>query len=502
MSVSMQAVKPQTKEITRQESQVLVRNLIRTSISTICYLRNLFPDESFQQRSLVGIQINSLLPKSKEAQTLIDWMEKGVFDAINKKYLKKLIFGVSKDQKNDFKSMIESYEFIFEYPEDGVILKMDETKSRVAQTKEDIKLSIQAMIRTIVTLSQSLNNLPSTRYLSMKLMYYDEVTPEDYEPEYFRACNQQERESLNKEFLKISVTNVETKYHAFNLKIWTAEDEEEEEDSISNGKQVDDILLDEAPTTPKKSVKEIESQHDKSPMDSIEEETQMHQECPRIVKSAKKKIENSQLSNESSQSIEIRECQNPVQEIKIVDEISSKMNEVSLDQSNKKNEEKKIEAMEEEENDQNIESEDDDSTQITDEDEPTTQKDEKMTFEEKLYLRCLAQVLTQSHITKEELKQQFSFTEEKATEVIQRMIDDEFIKKRSIRKKHAVLKTVKTSEKLDEIMMLLPTITDTEEVETTEKIDDSKKRKFSALESSQDPYEFSNSKISTTFIEM
>ena len=50
----MQAIKPQTKEITRQESQVLVRNLIRTSISTICYLRNLFPDESFQQRSLVG----------------------------------------------------------------------------------------------------------------------------------------------------------------------------------------------------------------------------------------------------------------------------------------------------------------------------------------------------------------------------------------------------------------------------------------------------------------
>jgi hypothetical protein len=52
---SMQAIKPQTKEITKQESQVLVRNLIRTSISTICYLRNLFPDESFQQRSLVGI---------------------------------------------------------------------------------------------------------------------------------------------------------------------------------------------------------------------------------------------------------------------------------------------------------------------------------------------------------------------------------------------------------------------------------------------------------------
>ena len=126
-----------------------------------------------------------------------------------------------------------------------------------------------------------------------------------------------------------------------------------------------------------------------------------------------------------------------------------------------------------------------------------------MSNEEKLYLRCLAQVLTQDRFSKDELIAQFSFTDEKSNEIIQRMIDDEFIKKRTIRKKYQVFKNEKTSLKLDEIMKLLPMITDTIEEESKESsnekiILETKKRKYSVLESSQDPYEFSNSKISTT----
>jgi hypothetical protein len=59
---------------------------------------------------------------------------------------------------------------IFEYPEDGFVLKLGETSSKPAQSKEDVKLSIQTMMRTIVTLAHSLNNIPPTRYLTMKLM--------------------------------------------------------------------------------------------------------------------------------------------------------------------------------------------------------------------------------------------------------------------------------------------------------------------------------------------
>jgi len=73
------------EQITEQQSLIVVRNLMRTATSTICYLRNLFPEECFIDRSISGLQIKSLQPESKESKTLIDWLEKGVFDALQKK---------------------------------------------------------------------------------------------------------------------------------------------------------------------------------------------------------------------------------------------------------------------------------------------------------------------------------------------------------------------------------------------------------------------------------
>ena len=38
-------------------------------------------------------------------------------------------------------------------------------------------------------MTNSLGPLPNTAYLSMKLNYYDEVTPEDFEPAGFQATD-------------------------------------------------------------------------------------------------------------------------------------------------------------------------------------------------------------------------------------------------------------------------------------------------------------------------
>ena len=161
---------------------------------------------------------------------------------------------------------------------------------------------------------------------------------------------------MNKEFLKISVTNVETKYHSVNLKIWTAEDEmEDDEEEIGD----EDVIISEAPTTPKKSTKETHSQHDKSPVDSISDiATQIHQECPKITKTIKKKIDDSQDSNESE---EIVEKQNE----KKLEEISLKLNDISLnptlsikkDQMIEEEEEKKIEELQHENSSKMVEEE-------------------------------------------------------------------------------------------------------------------------------------------------
>jgi meiosis-specific protein len=73
--------------VTEQESLTVVRNLLRTATSTICYIRNLFPEECFVDRLISGIQIKTLVPTTHESKTITDWLEEGVFDAIKKKYV-------------------------------------------------------------------------------------------------------------------------------------------------------------------------------------------------------------------------------------------------------------------------------------------------------------------------------------------------------------------------------------------------------------------------------
>lgn len=48
------------KQVTKSQSLTLVKNLVRVSISTVCYLRNIFPDSCFQERSY-GMDVFTLV---------------------------------------------------------------------------------------------------------------------------------------------------------------------------------------------------------------------------------------------------------------------------------------------------------------------------------------------------------------------------------------------------------------------------------------------------------
>lgn len=82
-----QVVQEVAQSVTPTESLVLVRNLLRTAISVITYTRNLFPEDCYADKVVAGLQIKTLLTRSKESSTLVDWMEKGVFDALEKRYV-------------------------------------------------------------------------------------------------------------------------------------------------------------------------------------------------------------------------------------------------------------------------------------------------------------------------------------------------------------------------------------------------------------------------------
>jgi hypothetical protein len=230
MSRVAQKVRQTTDTVTQQQSLTLVRNILRSSISSICYLRYLFPEDSFTDTQLAGLKIKSLVEgQNQEIKTLNTWMEQGVFDAIEKHYLKALIFCIFAEF-NKTNTLLESYTFKFTYPSDDKV-SLDFTVSKDGEkektlsfmTKEQIQQAWCTMIRTLITLSHTLPPLPHQRHIAMKLVYYDEITPEDYNPPGFVTADSSPEFEFIDESERVNVGgSVKTKYHTVSVRLDTA----------------------------------------------------------------------------------------------------------------------------------------------------------------------------------------------------------------------------------------------------------------------------------------
>ncbi|CAM0880015.1 unnamed protein product [Alopecurus aequalis] len=225
------AQKTKEAEITEQDSLLLTRNLLRIAIYNISYIRGLFPEKYFTDKSVPALEmkIKKLMPMDDESRRLIDWMEKGVYDALQKKYLKTLLFCICEKEEGP---MIEEYAFAFSYPSKGeeVAMNLSRTgskknsatfKSNAAEvTADQMRSSACKMVRTLVSLMRTLDQMPDERTILMKLLYYDDVTPDDYEPPFFKGCADNEAINIwNKNPLKMEVGNVNSKHLVLALKV-------------------------------------------------------------------------------------------------------------------------------------------------------------------------------------------------------------------------------------------------------------------------------------------
>ncbi|XP_059633539.1 meiosis-specific protein ASY1 [Cornus florida] len=241
-------------EITEQDSLLLTRNLLRIAIFNISYIRGLFPEKYFNDKSVpaLDIKIKKLMPMDAESRRLIDWMEKGVYDALQKKYLKTLLFCVCEAIEGP---MIEEYAFSFSYSNSDsqeVSMNIHRTgnkkqggtfkcNSMTEVTPNQMRSSACKMVRTLIQLMRTLDRMPEERTILMKLLYYDDVTPVDYEPPFFRGCTEEEAHNpWTKNPLKMEVGNVNSKHFVLALKVKSVLDPcEDENDDIPN----DDVSL-------------------------------------------------------------------------------------------------------------------------------------------------------------------------------------------------------------------------------------------------------------------
>ncbi|CEM29398.1 unnamed protein product [Vitrella brassicaformis CCMP3155] len=196
---------------------------------------------SRRRPSLSELPLKILRPKDEhsEAAKLHAWLEEGVFDAIDKKCLRMLIFGIH-DSLTD--ALLESYHFKFAY-DNGVSVDVERdnghpqaqpsaSASVVRQqatgahsggvSKEEAKKQTTSMLQNLIFLTHD-------RYLTMKMMYYDERMSATYEPKHFRPFIPTDPSNPSAHYneipLECACGGIDTQHHQMTLKVKTACDD-------------------------------------------------------------------------------------------------------------------------------------------------------------------------------------------------------------------------------------------------------------------------------------
>ncbi|KAL9256982.1 Meiosis-specific protein ASY1-like protein [Drosera capensis] len=249
------AQKVKESEITEQDSLLLTRNLLRIAIFNISYIR-------------------------------------GVYDALQKKYLKTLLFCICETINGP---MIEEYSY-----SDSQEVSMNISRCRNKKqggtfkcnstgevTSTQMRSSACKMIRTLVQLMRTLDKMPEERTILMKLLYYDGVTPEDYEPPYFRCCTTEEGyNQWTKNPLKMEVGNVNSKHFVLALKVKSVLDpcdndaEDDHVDNVSFG--VDSVQRDDSSDTESEVGSSQEDQYIVAPADDTQDPEEDEKQLCRV----------------------------------------------------------------------------------------------------------------------------------------------------------------------------------------------------------------------------
>ncbi|XP_050768246.1 HORMA domain-containing protein 1 isoform X2 [Gymnogyps californianus] len=207
---------------TEQQSLMLVKRLLAVAVSCITYLRGIFPESAYGTRYMDDVCVK-ILREDKNcpgSTQLVKWML-GCYDALQKKYLRMIVLAVY-THPEDPQTITECYHFKFKYTHNGPLLDFSSKNKRNDSTITcaDTKKASILLIRKIYVLMQNLSPLPNDVCLTMKLFYYDEVTPSDYQPPGFKE-GECEGMIFEGEPMYLNVGEVPTPFHMLKVKVTT-----------------------------------------------------------------------------------------------------------------------------------------------------------------------------------------------------------------------------------------------------------------------------------------
>ncbi|NXS67022.1 HORM1 protein, partial [Pandion haliaetus] len=209
---------------TEQQSLMLVKRLLAVAVSCITYLRGIFPESAYGTRYMDDVCVK-ILREDKNcpgSTQLVKWML-GCYDALQKKYVSLPIqFSYFKCIETYIYTITECYHFKFKYTHNGPLLDFSSKNKRNDSTITcaDTRKASVLLIRKIYILMQNLSPLPNDVFLTMKLFYYDEVTPSDYQPPGFKE-GECEGMIFEGEPMYLNVGEVPTPFHMLKVKVTT-----------------------------------------------------------------------------------------------------------------------------------------------------------------------------------------------------------------------------------------------------------------------------------------
>ncbi|XP_009872515.1 PREDICTED: HORMA domain-containing protein 2 [Apaloderma vittatum] len=208
---------------TEQQSVALVKKLLAISVSCITYMRGLFPESSYGTRYLDDLCLK-ILREDKSclgSLQIVKWIQ-GCFDALERQYLHIAVLAIYTNPKEP-ETVTELYQFKFKYkkkvPQMDIIRNQMDFVNGVCG--EDVKQASRSLIRKLYLLMQNLGPLPSDVTLTMKLLYYSNVTPEDYQPPGFKDDDSPGDMLFDGDPVNLRVGSVSTAYHLMKVRVTT-----------------------------------------------------------------------------------------------------------------------------------------------------------------------------------------------------------------------------------------------------------------------------------------
>lgn len=174
-------------EITDEESLRLVQEFVLIAIGCIAYLRDLLPEEAFnddtfdafyglptsgKKYNLRTLNIKRIRNNySPEADLLVNWIKEDVFQLLQSKDLASLSIDIMTDARQaDIK---ESHVFNFQHFSDPTLngsLDGIRTPETMAKTLDHFRKEIHISLKKFIVDTQTLPNLPNTKIMAARLL--------------------------------------------------------------------------------------------------------------------------------------------------------------------------------------------------------------------------------------------------------------------------------------------------------------------------------------------